>query len=112
MATAARVLRRQTVKCLINSNNFQGRNQNIFLQQNWQNIFLQQNIRQLSSSFVSSGLVSQNVKQFSSSKSHETKEKFQEIKPYETQVVIREPENAKKNSPLVLLFGWGGKCDV
>ena len=62
-----------------------------------------------SSSFVSQGLVSKNVKDVGRSRSKSSPEqKFAEIKSSETEVVIQHPEDVKKNSPLVLLYGWGG----
>ena len=79
----------------------------------------------ISSSFVSRGLVSQNVKNVKKEEAlalekldHIVKnifgeDDFPKITKKETTIVIQEPEasclpNTNKQNPIVLLFGWGG----
>jgi len=65
--------------------------------------------RQFSSAYVSRGFVDQNVKQISKNLHKSAiSEKFPEIKPSESKLIIREPESPRHKAPLVLLFGWGG----
>ena len=65
--------------------------------------------RQFSSAYVSRGFVDQNVKQISKNLHKSAiSEKFPEIKPSESKLIIREPETTRHKAPLVLLFGWGG----
>ena len=65
--------------------------------------------RQLSSAYVSRGFVDENVKQISKNlHKSATSEKFPEITPSESKLIIREPETPRHKAPLVLLFGWGG----
>jgi hypothetical protein len=77
-------------------------------------------IRAISSSFVSRGLVSQNVQKLkkdesvgSEKKNMQDKEDFPKITRKETKVVIKDPEassspSTNKQNPIVLMFGWGG----
>ena len=79
----------------------------------------------ISSSFVSRGLVSQNVQKLKNDESAESekkdylvknmqdKEDFPKITRKETKVVIKDPEassspSTNKQNPIVLMFGWGG----
>merc|ERR1712227_1121776 len=83
----------------------------------WSNTSFQHQVqiqsRCLSFSFISRGLVSQNVKQSRKVQNNGLEERdinkdCPEIRPEHTKLVIREPKEARRKSPLVLLFGWGG----
>ena len=83
----------------------------------WSNTSFQHQVqiqsRCLSFSFISRGLVSQNVKQSRKVQNNCPEERdinkdCPEIRPEHTKLVIREPKEARRKSPVVLLFGWGG----